>query len=262
MQSAECDPCNSTSTLFADTDGDNIGDFCDLDNDNDGILDVNEGYDLCMASTTLNGTPIMENGIDSIGTIISNSVLLEGSNTSGPTTVNGSISLTEMSPLGAMAIEFSGTNQMNFRNSNPLGANPGDMAEISYNFDAPIDLTITWGSGQFDEEEDYTLTFDPSITPVIVNPVADIIINQSPGIITYQTDVVVSAAVARTMTITLPGTTYFNINRTDSDGGSDRGGITLSTQVYCETDTDGDGTPDHLDLDSVSYTHLTLPTKA
>ena len=192
----------------------------------------------------------MENGTDSIGTIISNSVLLEGSNASGPTTVNGSISLTEMSPLGAMAIEFSGTNQMNFRNSNPLGANPGDMAEVSYNFDAPIDLTITWGSGQFDEEEDYTLTFDPSITPVIVNPVADIIINQSPGVITYQTDVVVSAAVARTMTITLPGTTYFNINRTDSDGGSDRGGITLSTQVYCETDTDGDGAPDHLDLDS------------
>ncbi len=38
----ECDPCDSTSSLFKDIDGDGIGNRCDLDNDNDGIPDIEE----------------------------------------------------------------------------------------------------------------------------------------------------------------------------------------------------------------------------
>ena len=174
---------------------------------------------LCTASTTLNGIPLLENGTDSIGTIISNTVLLEGSNASGPTAVNGNITLTEMSPLGAMAIEFLNSNVLNFENSIPLGANAGDMAEVTFDFDAPIDVTISWGSGQFDEEEDYSIEFDSTISPIIVNPVVDILITSLPGQISYETDVAVAAATARTMTITLPGATYFKVRRTDSDGG-------------------------------------------
>ncbi len=41
-QSTECDACNAGSTLFADFDGDLIGDACDLDADNDGILNDDE----------------------------------------------------------------------------------------------------------------------------------------------------------------------------------------------------------------------------
>ncbi len=39
QQAVECDACNSNSTLFTDSDGDGIGNECDFDNDNDGILD-------------------------------------------------------------------------------------------------------------------------------------------------------------------------------------------------------------------------------
>jgi len=36
----ECsDPCNTNSSLFTDNDLDGVGDECDLDDDNDGILD-------------------------------------------------------------------------------------------------------------------------------------------------------------------------------------------------------------------------------
>ncbi len=38
----ECDPCDPASTKYNDNDHDGIADFCDLDDDNDGILDNDE----------------------------------------------------------------------------------------------------------------------------------------------------------------------------------------------------------------------------
>ena len=42
VKSEECSPCNATNPAFVDTDGDGVGDSCDLDDDNDGILDRDE----------------------------------------------------------------------------------------------------------------------------------------------------------------------------------------------------------------------------
>ncbi len=59
QQADECDPCNSSSTLFVDSDGDTIGDVCDFDDDNDGILDTNEctGPDVPLTVEAI-GTPL------------------------------------------------------------------------------------------------------------------------------------------------------------------------------------------------------------
>ncbi|MEX0274544.1 MAG: gliding motility-associated C-terminal domain-containing protein [Flavobacteriaceae bacterium] len=50
-QDEECnDACHPNSTLFQDDDGDGVGNACDQDQDNDGILDVDEGF--CDATAT------------------------------------------------------------------------------------------------------------------------------------------------------------------------------------------------------------------
>ncbi|WP_452224813.1 LamG domain-containing protein, partial [Lacinutrix chionoecetis] len=41
-RATECNPCHSDNPEYVDTDGDTIGNFCDIDDDNDGILDTTE----------------------------------------------------------------------------------------------------------------------------------------------------------------------------------------------------------------------------
>ncbi|MFV0392347.1 MAG: thrombospondin type 3 repeat-containing protein, partial [Paludibacteraceae bacterium] len=82
VKSAECDFCNSASSLFTDTDADGIGDNCDSDDDNDGILDTVEGicvnqsvYTFSVAETLAGQSSLPVNG----GTIPLKFVLTSGS---------------------------------------------------------------------------------------------------------------------------------------------------------------------------------------
>ncbi|MEP2278177.1 Ig-like domain-containing protein, partial [Maribacter sp.] len=57
QQAAACDQCDPSHPSYTDTDGDLIGDFCDEDDDNDGILDINEcGVPLLATGTAGEGT--------------------------------------------------------------------------------------------------------------------------------------------------------------------------------------------------------------
>ncbi|UWX54058.1 PA14 domain-containing protein [Maribacter litopenaei] len=42
LQATECSTCNSLNPAYVDTDSDGVGDYCDLDDDNDGIYDTEE----------------------------------------------------------------------------------------------------------------------------------------------------------------------------------------------------------------------------
>ncbi len=68
QQAVECDACNPNSTLFTDADGDGIGDKCDLDDDNDGILDTVE--DGCGGNLVQNPSFEAQNFLDvSVGNV-------------------------------------------------------------------------------------------------------------------------------------------------------------------------------------------------
>ncbi len=59
QQAIECDACHKDSSLFTDADADGVGDACDLDADNDGILDSAEGKTCVAPGTSLsNYTPL------------------------------------------------------------------------------------------------------------------------------------------------------------------------------------------------------------
>ena len=58
------DTCNANISSILDTDSDGVADLCDLDDDNDGILDANE---TCLSFTSVGTTSANPNGISASG---------------------------------------------------------------------------------------------------------------------------------------------------------------------------------------------------
>ncbi len=68
VQAVACDPCDSSHPSYVDSDGDNIGDFCDLDDDNDGILDTDE--DTCSGYTVVRPSDLGYSGNEVISSAV------------------------------------------------------------------------------------------------------------------------------------------------------------------------------------------------
>jgi len=65
--SVPVDPCDALASGNLDSDGDNVSDSCDLDDDNDGILDVSEGYCSTSGPVLLEKASASATGIGSSG---------------------------------------------------------------------------------------------------------------------------------------------------------------------------------------------------
>ncbi len=237
QQADECDPCNANSTLFTDADGDGVGNECDLDDDNDGILDKVE-CNAPWATWTVNdptpGYPSVSGDATVTGTINGMTVnVTNNSNLRDPKTETAA----------AVHANFPGTAGLNNNGANILGqsilnlVNSTAGSTYTFTFDAPTtsDLYLHFTS------------FDASVVELTPNVMIQTLVNgtgigtnvftliNDPNIINDGGFSAILPAGETTFSFTFPvaaGDNYF-----------------VGISAPCG-DTDGDGTPDYLDLDS------------
>ncbi|KJD31317.1 hypothetical protein PK35_15920, partial [Tamlana nanhaiensis] len=246
VQASECSPCDPNQPDYVDTDGDGIGNACDLDDDNDGILDVLEmntptGYiDLGQTFSDNTSTSGVINNVYSFASNFANfNYSLEGSATWG----SGVSSATIAGITGYYM-------NLQIRNSDFVN---GDLGVYVFEFDEPVyNLNFKMGGFDFEDRADFEATLNGINSRVNIT---DINLGAN-GTLSNQT-VVGSAttagnAPANSVEVTIYGPIDKLVIRTAKNNGN-ANNVTL--QVYelsysTEIHTDLDGFPNHLDLDS------------
>ncbi|APY00889.1 hypothetical protein BWR22_11390 [Lacinutrix venerupis] len=251
-QAATSNPATISVTVYPDNDGDGIDDQTDLDDDNDGILDINElscspgfvnlgqtftnndtGTNGGSASATLNNIYPFD-GVD----VVSATYELLGSTNWG-TGVNSA------STAGVTG-DYINTqpNNTNFPN--------GDIAVYTYTFSEPVyNVEFKFGGLDNQDRADFTASNGAINTPVILS---DINLGAN-GVFSGQS-VVSSAGGANAPNNAIRAfisgpVTEISIAVGKQDGNS--GAVTMQffELEYCVAkDSDGDGTPDIFDTDS------------
>ena len=227
--------CNVNVLVDEDTDGDGIGNSEDLDDDNDGILDTTEGQCINTSNPSTDGfdSPLVA-------------------------TVNGN-NIQSVNPYNGWGTETGGANAFNVIRVNGAGYSSGpDVAQSGTQY---IDInssstyvykdiilttpTVFSASAWFANRETSIGGYVPWSSNIQIR-------NQTTSVVVAQGNTVnLTAALgdeywykSAITSVSLPAGTY-RIRMFVSDFGH------LDSISYCfSTDTDGDGTPDHLDLDS------------
>jgi hypothetical protein len=230
-----CDTTSVTITVQVDTDGDGITDNLDLDDDNDGILDTNEG--LCNISSTSS---------------------IDGFDSPVVPTINGN-NIQSTNPYNGWRTETGGVTDFNVIRVNGVGYASGpdnaqsgnqyiDIAGTSAYVYKNITLTspaVFSGSAWFANRESSNGGYAPWSTKIEIR-------NETTGITVAQGNTInFTSSISDEIwynssinSVALPAGTYRIRMFVDNYGH-------LDSISYCfSTDTDGDGTPDHLDLDS------------
>ncbi|TDY59573.1 Ig-like domain-containing protein, partial [Algibacter lectus] len=253
VQAAECDSCNSSSSLFSDNDNDGIGDVCDLDDDNDGILDIDEldcspgfvslGQTFTNIDTGTNGGTTSAtlsniyayNGVD----VVTATYELQGSSTwsSGVSSTNN----------GGISGDYINTqpNNTDFPN--------GDVAVYTYTFSEPVyNVEFKFGGLDNADRADFLANNGAVISPVTLTNITLPI-----GAFSISGQTVISSASSgnspsNAIQVSIAGPVReISITVGKQDGVA--GNVTMQFYElgYClGKDTDADNIPDYLDKDS------------
>lgn len=254
-----------SATLYAvDTDGDNVEDTIDIDDDNDGILDTVEGLSTCPADINwgeTNNAVTLNALIGSNGYVSSIGNATDFFDTAIPTikitalqgtwTVNASNNSEEE---GSVVLDNDGI-VVNNKNYVKTAA---DFIELTFTFDAPEKFTTIWRAGVQSPAEKFTLTWGTSGSATVTDPDSQLlIISNTGGSITFRSNADYLPANI-TWSIEFPVSTTAVVMRrddldTDDVGGQSTaaGGLNfLLDDRPCGIDTDVDNVPNHVDLDA------------
>ncbi|MDY3548123.1 hypothetical protein PG291_05880 [Riemerella anatipestifer] len=283
FQPAAVDPC-IPSVTNPDSDGDGIADACDLDDDNDGILDCAESAvvssPLAMASISNTSTPKYVLSTKAL----SNYVSYSGAYSS---TSNSTIASTLATDPGAVDGNDTGDLALGVRVGTAITTPENSTYTITFNKPVNINLSqvqslvgIT-GTPVFDNQEKWTITAvggvlsvsSPVITTSNLGNASGVAVSSgsellnitgngtseisfmpatmsSPGVTNVPKSVSqwkITGAGITSITFRLEKSTLSNAISTSIQRGI------LNVSVTCvDKDTDGDGIPDRLDLDSDS----------
>jgi len=250
--------CTDSSGI--DTDGDGINDVCDLDNDNDGILDFDEGcgnliINPCFEMQDFTDPATFPNGFtDGSGTFIGasyNSNQLTGWNYT--TNLDGWVGLGSPSWTSDIyAPAYHGNQYIDVTGNNDVtgGVNNTLSQEVNTVIGTTYTVSFYWGE-DIGHEAGAPVTLDIDIIDASNNHLIDETLNYTAeGLVNgirgpkqwfyYERNFIATTA---TTTIEF----YATPDRTSNGAAIDLVSIAPTTQCL---DSDGDGTPDALDLDS------------
>ena len=243
------DPCDPIASGNLDSDGDNVSDICDLDDDNDGILDTDEGVscgsNMWMAGWWQDGPP--KSGAEYSYSSAMLSSITDLLNGPGPGVSVEKKVWTSGNPdaQGATFYDVSNVNQTTMTDA----ISDGDYLESDITTMVDFEK-ITVFTINTDSQHSLTGSYHVGLT--IVDPVTNI------ETVILEDGFVPSGHGTPTITLNVPnpylmtgGTTYkFRIYVYNNSGPVRLDNPSISGQICTPIDTDNDGTPDYLDLDS------------
>jgi hypothetical protein len=219
-----------------DTDGDGIPDVDDLDDDNDGILDCEESLNgpVTLANPLATDAPLIASfpGLTYSGVVLEGEENLLSVNSDG----NGNWGLAVTQNPGA-TYQFTTNQKVNLKiipfTRNASGVfTTNDL--ITFDSDVEIHMINTQGHLEVWDPATSTWTLPLSLTssdPILFRPVRNFAIGEADFEFSFNSATVFSYKMAST--------------------GGNPNGSTFRMEVNCSPyDTDGDGIPNHLDLDS------------
>ena len=263
--------CAFSVLIDQDSDGDGVPDMVDLDDDNDGILDTAEG---CAATVTMGGVPnasltnlinnntaifplvppgaVLPNGGVRVSKLSGGSGNTWGTFTPGVNPITLTVNGAQSASFPSTYIDVTGTIPRTIEidfgaTANSLTATLNTNSEYQY----IIGIAGLGGEGQITSNKisvPLTVISNSDVFGTGAYSLLDGVVSTTPG----QTGTVVS-----TNGNTTQGYTFYFVPRSVASftmnltGGNDPHGFIFG--VYnraCTVDTDGDGIPDYLDLDS------------